>query len=359
MIRPLRRPSNAAHALILATLVLGLASCGGSDTPAAPPAAALPDVVLLITNEFSGDLSVIDPATRQVVATIPLGKRPRGLDVSPDRQTVYVALSGSPVAGPGVDESTLPPPDRSADGIGVVDLREGRLVRVLKAGTDPEQVAVSRDGTLLFVANEDAAQVSVVNASSGEIVQTYPVGEEPEGVTVSPDGRHVYVTSEDEGTVYVFEVSERRMVAKLEVGARPRSIAFLPDGSRAYITNENSASVSVIDARALTLLPAIALENMRPMGVVSAPDGRYVAVSTGRSRAVVLVDPATGAITGSIDAGERPWGIAVSPDGTRLYTANGPSNDVSVIDVATRAVVARIPAGDRPWGALVVDRRGR
>ena len=37
-----------------------------------------------MTNEASGDLSIIDAATQSVVATIPLGKRPRGLAASPD-----------------------------------------------------------------------------------------------------------------------------------------------------------------------------------------------------------------------------------------------------------------------------------
>jgi len=38
---------------------------------------------LYVTNETSGDLSVIDVETRKVVGTIPLGKRPRGIAVSP------------------------------------------------------------------------------------------------------------------------------------------------------------------------------------------------------------------------------------------------------------------------------------
>ena len=92
-----------------------------SAQPPTPAAAGGPR--LYVTNERSGDLSVIDVGTRQIVATVPLGKRPRGVRVSPDGTVLYVALSGSPFAPPGVDEKTLPPPDRSADGIGVVDVR--------------------------------------------------------------------------------------------------------------------------------------------------------------------------------------------------------------------------------------------
>src|SRR5206468_8271456 len=93
------------------------------EPAAAKPAAAapIPAVRVFVTIEASGDLTVIDAATQTVVATAPLGKRPRGIKVSPDRKSLYVALSGSPNAGPGVDPKTLPPPDRSADGIGEVD----------------------------------------------------------------------------------------------------------------------------------------------------------------------------------------------------------------------------------------------
>ena len=73
----------------------------------------------------------------------------------------------------GVDESTLPPPDRTADGIGVVDIRQQKLIKVLPSGTDPEQVAVSHDGTRVFVANEDAAKASVVDVATGKILETF------------------------------------------------------------------------------------------------------------------------------------------------------------------------------------------
>ena len=80
---------------------------------------------IYVTNENSGDVSVIDSASLQVVGTIPVEKRPRGIHPSPDGRNIYVALSGSPPAPPGVDESTLPPPEKSADGIGVIGVAEG------------------------------------------------------------------------------------------------------------------------------------------------------------------------------------------------------------------------------------------
>jgi YVTN family beta-propeller protein len=125
-----------------------------------------------VTNEASGDLTIIDSSTHEVLGTAPLGKRPRGIHASPDGKTIYVALSGSPPAPPGVDESTLPPPDRSADGIGVFDVAEGKLVKVIQSGTDPEEFALSKDGALIYVSNEDASLASIIDIAKGEVIKS-------------------------------------------------------------------------------------------------------------------------------------------------------------------------------------------
>ncbi|MBM3768866.1 MAG: hypothetical protein FJW32_26085, partial [Acidobacteria bacterium] len=116
---------------------------------------------IYITNEASGDMSVISSSTHEVISTVAIGKRPRGIHASPDGSTIYIALSGSPFAPPGVDESKLPPPDRRADGIGVFDVKQNKVVKILEGGTDPEQFDVSPDGKFLYVSNEDNSTMSV------------------------------------------------------------------------------------------------------------------------------------------------------------------------------------------------------
>src|SRR5262245_21311044 len=177
-------------------------TASAAPAPATTTAPAIPALRVFVTNEASGDLSVIDAATQAVIATAPLGKRPRGIKASPDGKTLYVALSGSPNAGPGVDPKTLPPPDRSADGIGEIDADTYKVRRIINAGADPEQLDVSADGKRMYVANEDTAQVSVVDLTTGTVASTVKIGEEPEGVTIRPDGKVVYVTSEEDGAVF-------------------------------------------------------------------------------------------------------------------------------------------------------------
>jgi YVTN family beta-propeller protein len=319
---------------------------------------------IFVTNEASGDLSVIDAKTSSVIATVPLGKRPRGIQATADGRLLYVALSGSPVAGPGVDESTLPPPERSADGIAEIDAATLKVRRVIRSGTDPEQLAVSRDGSKLYIANEDAAQLSVVDVASGNTIARVKIGEEPEGVAVRPDGAITYVTSEGDNAVFAIDSATNQLVKRIEVGARPRSIGFLPDGSKAYVTLENDGSIAVIDSRAHTLLKHITLQGQgatpkpRPMGIAVVPDGSSVLVTTGSFGSLFFIDPATDEAIGSTRVGQRPWGVALIPGEPVAVTANGPSNDVSVVDLRNRTVITTIPVGEKPWGLAVIRDAG-
>ena len=146
-------------------------------------------VRVCVSNKRSNDVSVIDFASNDVVvATIPVGKRPRALRVSRDGRRLYVALSGSPIAGPGVRDEDLPPADKKADGIGVVDLASGKFVGKIVRGSDPEQFSLSFDERFMYVANEDVGQASVVYVAESKIVKSLKVGYEPGGVSRAPTG---------------------------------------------------------------------------------------------------------------------------------------------------------------------------
>jgi YVTN family beta-propeller protein len=333
---------------LFVTLPLLLAACSGI---------AQSGYRVYITNERSGDLSIINPATQEVVATVPLGKRPRGIHASPDGKTIYVALSGSPIAPPGVDESKLPPPDKKADAIGVFDVRQNKLVRLIPAGSDPEEFDLNKDGTLLYCSNEDVGLASIVEIATGNVVASIPVGPEPEGVTTSPDGKLVFVTSEQGGTVAVIDTEARKTIKTIPVGNRPRHVVFFPDGSKAYVTRENDGVISLIDVVRHQPVQTIELGppgDIKPMSVILSADATKAYVSAGRGKRVFIVDTNTNTVTTSFEVGERPWGLALSPDERLLYTANGPSNDVSVVDLSTNKVIKKIKVGTSPWGVLVL-----
>ena len=330
--------------------------------PAAPKPPAPGAVRLYVSDETGGNVIVVDPEEGTVVERIAVGKRPRGIRLSRDGKQLLIALSGSPIAGPGVDESKLPPPDRSADGIGVLDLATHKMVRTHDSGQDPESFDISPDGTKVYVSNEDAAEMSVLDLASGKVTTRVKVGEEPEAVTLRPDGSVAYVGCEGENEVVAVDTASAKVVGRIKTGPRPRGIAFTSDGATAFVGNENGASITVVDGAKHTVLTTI----NDPEGGVdadrAAPDGsRAVA---GRPHALRLARPGQG------DRGHRcpeararfapsrtwaagPGGIGLSADGRKIYTANGGSADVSVVDAETGKVEKRITTGGSPWGVVV------
>ena len=363
-------PTEAMLRLVpIAALALA-AACQGrepasraGDTPASDTAlAATADPVgagglrAYVTNEDSQDLSVVDTRTDSVIATIPVGTRPRGVRVTADGKKVYVALSGSPKCPPTMpdEECEKLKADKSKDGIAEVDVAGRKVVRVLPGGSDPETFDISEDGSTLFVSNEDAGLASIVDIASGRIRDTVKVGKEPEGVTVAPDGNTVWVTGETDHNLTIIDTKSGKVLGQVEVGKRPRSLAFTPDGKRAYVTSEVDGTVWVIDVPARKSLKVIRMpDKSRPMGTAMAPDGQRVYVSNGRGGTVSVIAVGPDSIVASIPVGERPWGLALTPDGKKLYTANGPSNDVTVVDTDKLTVLKKVPVGKIPWGVAI------
>lgn len=350
-------------AIVASVFVTACSGQGGAPTsqtaqaPAPPPQPALK---LYVSDETGGSIVVVDPVGGKVLDRIAVGKRPRGMKVSRDGTKLYVALSGSPIAGPGVDESKLPPGDRSADGIGVVDLATHKT-SVLPSGQDPEAFDISADGNTIYVSNEETAEMSVLDLATGAIRSRVKVGAEPEGVTVRPDGKVVYVTCEEDSEVVAVDVATLKVVARMKTGARPRSVVFTPDGATGFVATENGGVISVIDTAKHAVATTIKIPQgsgptpARPMGTVLSRDSKQVFVSLGRAGSVAVIDVATRALVRTIEGvGARPWGIATSPDGTKIYTANGSSKDISIIDIAS-GKVDHVATDGSPWGVVVVE----
>ena len=316
---------------------------------------------LYVSDERGGEVVIVDAGSGTITGRIGVGKRPRGMQLSPDGRHLYVALSGSAIAGPGVDESALPPPDRRFDGIGVIDTRSGKLLRTLRAGSDPETLAVAPDGRTLYVANEDGMQLTRIDVASGTL-HSVGIGVEPEGVAVRPDGKMVYVTCEGTGVVYAIDAGSMAIVAKIPTRPRPRAIVFARNGRSGFISDEMGAAITAFDTATHQVLRTIdlaagAATPPRPMGLATSPDGERLYVTTGRGGALIEIDLHTFSVRRTLAGiGQRPWGLALNGDGSKAYTANGPSGDISMIDLATGRVDRRVHVGESPWGIVYLNR---
>src|SRR5690349_11301069 len=140
--------------------VLAIAFAAGLPFPLRAEEKATSQYFICVSNEKSGDVTIIDGTTRKPLATIPVGPRPRGIHASPDGRYVYAALTGTPPEGPPserkpaaagataaahreeADRDKPAASNQKADGIAVIDFAARKYVKTLPAGRDPEQFAV-------------------------------------------------------------------------------------------------------------------------------------------------------------------------------------------------------------------------
>ena len=165
---------------------------------------------VLVTDWCSWDLRIIDAAQGKVVATLPMnGSYPRGIAVSPDSSTAYIAVMGSDDVEK-VDLRTL-----SVEGSFVVGENPRHLVmdpagaylyaslnspgEVVKVdladdtGEDCRSLAISTDGRSLYVVNYTSDTISKLRASDLSVLQTIPTGVHPIGITYDATTGDVWV----------------------------------------------------------------------------------------------------------------------------------------------------------------------
>jgi len=350
----LRLLASRFESRILLALSLALAGCA-RHTPKGEH--------LYISDERGDQVIVIDPATGSAIGRIAPGRRPRGIALAPNGATLYVAVSGSPIGGPDVDESSLPPPDRQADGVAVVDVASGKVSRILAVGNDPETFALSADGRLLYVSNEEDGAVSQVAVDGGRVPLSTKVGEEPEGVALSGDGKNLFVACEASDHVAMLDARTMKLIRTIRLSGRPRGLLASRDRDRIFASVESAGKLAILSAADGKLLKLIDLaqgdKQVRPMGMIEAPGG-HLFVTTGRHGAVLEVDPTGGRIVRTIaHVGARPWGIGLTADGATLVTANGPSGDISLISRVSGKIIRKLNVGKGPWGVAGRSGNGR
>ena len=174
-------------------------------------------------------------AQYDVTATITVGSKPRGVAVSPDGTTAYVANSFS-------------------NTVSVINTTTNTVTTTITVGTLPRGVAVSPDGTTLYVTNWDDADVSVIDTATnatkqvgGVAVPDIAVGNGASAVAVSPDGLLIYVTAFSSDDIRVIDTSSYAVTKTISLGDGPRSVSISPDGTAAYVAIFRDDNVKVIE----------------------------------------------------------------------------------------------------------------
>ena len=195
----------------------------GAIAARAPEASAY---TAYVSNEKDNSITVIETNKLEVIKTIKVGQRPRGIILSKDGKWIIVCTSDDNI-------------------IQVYDAKTFEYVKSLPSGPDPELLILHPSGKTLYVANEDDNLVTVVDVETGGIISDIPVGVEPEGMGMSPDGKILVNTSETTNMAHFITTDGFKNVENILVDNRPRVAEFKSDGSEVWVSAEIGGTVSV------------------------------------------------------------------------------------------------------------------
>ncbi|WP_083704551.1 YVTN family beta-propeller repeat protein [Motiliproteus sp. MSK22-1] len=297
--------------------------------------------IAYISNEKDNTLSLIDLDTLEVIDTVNVGQRPRGIVFNKDFSKLYICAS---------DDDTVQ----------VMDVASHKVINELPSGEDPEQFALHPDNQRLYISNEDDALVTVVNTDNRTVIAQIDVGVEPEGMAVSPDGKIAINTSETTSMLHWIDTETNTLIHNTKVDQRPRHVEFSKDGHQLWASAEIGGTVTVLNVDNKQVIKKLEFkirgihpDKIQPVGIKLTRDGRYAFIALGPANHVAVVDAKSYEIIDYLLVGRRVWHMEFSPDEKLLLTTNGISGDISVIDVDNLNVTKSIRVGRYPWGIAI------
>jgi YVTN family beta-propeller protein len=294
---------------------------------------------IYVPNRRGNTVTVIDPATMQVIDTYRVGHNPQHVVPSWDLKTLWVANNAE-----GRTDGSLTPIDPTTG-------KPGASIPV----DDPYNLYWSPDGKYAIVVAEELKRLDFRNPVTMKL--DYSIATPRCGginhADFSIDGSFVLFTCEFNGAVAKIDLVKRQVLGTIyptPFWQRPEVVAQL--------ATFDKKEVMVIEAPELGG-PINAARGM-PQDIRISPDGKLFYVADMLADGVHVIDGYSFKQIGFIPTGMGAHGLYPSRDGKQLYVANrgtnkmfgpkGGKGSVSVIDFATRKVVATwpVPGGGSP-----------
>jgi YVTN family beta-propeller protein len=268
----------------------------------------------------------------------------------------------------------------SADQVAVVDIATNAVVGSIPVGSTPQRLAISPDGSRLYVSNAgNPNSFSVVDTTLQTVIATLVRGSVG-GAAVTPDGSRAYIAFGNSGTgtpptVQVLSTATNQVVSEIDASSlcghnqpppgepcQLGDVAISPNGARAFVVVGNArggglGDLAVIDTATNTIIDT-APTGWSSMEVAMSPDGSRAYVAN-QGNTVSVIDTVTITTVATVllpsPTFNTPIGVVVSPDGARVYVMCVDGSSVAVIDSASNTVINGISV-DRPLlGAITSD----
>jgi YVTN family beta-propeller protein len=309
---------------------------------------------LLALSKQDHTLSIVDPASFQVVARIPVGDDPHEVVASADGTTAYVSNYGSgafhtlaviDLVGrkplPAIDLGALRGPHglvfeqgkvwftaESAKAIGSFDLATGKIDWIMGTGQNrTHMLYVFPDAKRILTTNVNSATVTILEKTEDR------AGGPPPGMGPSPG------TQPPPGPPPTPPGGDWQLTV-IPVGRGAEGFDVSPDGKEAWVANAGDGTVSVIDIAAKKVTATLAVNVPGANRLKFTPDGKLVFVTPGS--ALVILDAATRKEVKRLANVHGSGGIQMQPDGARAYVACGRDGYVAAIDLKTLEMVGRV-----------------
>ncbi len=236
-----------------------------------------------VANYSAHTVSVITTATNTVTATVTIGAgetgKPIALAVTPNSAHVYVADQGNAQVAD-ITTST----DTVAKTIAVGSMVDGNVV----AGGDPNILAVTPEGSKLYVASYTAGAVADIATSADTVTNTIALPgltPGPNALALTPNGCQLYALDHANNQVDAITVSSDTVAASPAVGATgdPAGISVTPDSAHVYLANRAGNSASVIATATNTVSATLAEANVgkEPYAVLATPSQYFYKLQAG------------------------------------------------------------------------------
>jgi YVTN family beta-propeller protein len=304
-------------------LATALLSTAGAVLPAASAHAAGPAQLAYFTDVRNNALVTYDLSSNSVVGSVPVGRIPTVLAVSPDGSQVWVGhmLDGT---------------------VSVVDTATDTVTATIPVGRVANAIAFSPDGSRVYVADNRGGHtgIDVFDPATRTVTATIPTAGTVSQLAPTPDGKHLYAGM---GNLLVIDTATDTITASIPT-ADNRSIgglAISPDGTRVFATNINTGTLSVVDVAAGQLAATVPISQYDG-SVALSTDGADAYVIGGN--ALTVVDTASDTVVTSIPIPGGPDKVVADPDGTHLHVATG-RGDMVVVDTRTNTVLSSNATG--------------